>query len=71
MFLQHKRSGDLVEVINVGNLYDPCQGEILGRFHCGEEMQEPETFAKSEVIFPSGESLPRCWLDPNYRLNAA
>ena len=71
MFLQHKRSGDLVEVLNLENLYDPCQGYINGRFHCGEEMQEPERFAKSEVRFPSGEPLPRCWLDPDYRAQAA
>lgn len=71
MFLQHKRSGDLIEILNLENLYDPCQGEITGRFHCGEEMQEPENFAKSEIIFPSGEALPQCWIDPNYRVSAA
>lgn len=71
MFLQHKRTSELLEVLSLDNLYDPCQGEIVGRFHCGEEMQEAERFSKSEVIFPSGEPLPRCWLDPNYRAQAA
>ena len=71
MFLQHKRSGDLIEILDVENLYDPCQSNIMGRFHCGEEMQEPEKFAKSEVIFPSGESLPTCWLEADYRTKAA
>ena len=67
MFLQHKQSGNLVEVLDLGNMYDPCLGEIRGRFHCGEEKQDPETFAKADLIFPSGESLPRCWLDPDYK----
>jgi len=67
MFLQHKQSGDLVEVLNLSNMYDPCLGEIMGRFHTGEEKQDPESFAKADLIFPSGEPLPRCWLDPNYK----
>jgi hypothetical protein len=68
MFLQHKPSGDLVEVLSVETLFDPCRSEIMGRFHCGEELQEPESFLKAEMAFPSGESLPRCWLDPHYRM---
>lgn len=70
MFLAHKRSGDLVEVLNPQELYNPCDLEITARFHHGEEMQDPETFLKSEMVFPSGEPLPRCWLDPNYRTQA-
>ena len=67
MFLKYKSSGDLVELLDVQNLYDPFKVEILGRFHAGEELQDPEMFQKSELIFPSGESLPRCWLDPDYQ----
>ncbi|MDJ0714612.1 MAG: acetyltransferase [Prochloraceae cyanobacterium] len=67
MFLLHKRSGDLVEILTPEQLYDPCQRKLSGRFHCGEEMQDIEIFAKSEMAFPSGESLPICWLDPHYR----
>ncbi|NJK58841.1 MAG: acetyltransferase [Pleurocapsa sp. SU_5_0] len=67
MFLKQKSSGDLVELLEVENLYNPFKKEILGRFHAGEEMQDPETFLKSELIFPSGEFLPQCWLDPDYR----
>lgn len=66
MFLKSKTNGDLVELLEVKNLYDPCRKEILGRYHAGEEMQDPEIFLKSELIFPSGESLPRCWLDSDY-----
>ena len=67
MFLKHKFNGQLVEVLTLDSMYDPCLQEITGRMHAGEEMQEPETFIKSELIFPSGESLPICWLDPHYR----
>jgi hypothetical protein len=67
MFLKQKSSDDLIELLEMENLYNPFKQEILGRFHAGEEMQDPETFLKSELIFPSGESLPQCWLDPDYR----
>lgn len=67
MYLMHKPSGDLVEVLTVDQLFDPFQREISGRFHAGEELQEPAAFAKSELVFPSGEYLPRCWVDPNYK----
>ena len=67
MFLEHRPSGDLVEVLALEELYNPCRCEITGRLHAGEEMQDPETFVKSELIFPSGEPLPRCWIDAHYR----
>ncbi len=67
MFLQHKPTGNLVELATLDNLYDPFQKEITGRMHAGEEMQDLESFLKSELIFPSGESLPLCWIKGNYR----
>jgi hypothetical protein len=67
MYLMHKPSGDLVEMLNLESLFDPFRREVNGRFHAGEEMQEPAAFAKSELVFPSGEYLPRCWLDPAYK----
>jgi hypothetical protein len=67
MYLRHKPSGDLVEVLGMDALIDPFKEAITGRFHAGEELQEPESFAKVELMFPSGEALPRCWLDPHYR----
>lgn len=66
MFLKHKPTGDLVEVITLSDIYDPCLNMIQGRFHAGQEMQDAEQFPKDELIFPSGESLPQCWLDPAY-----
>ena len=42
---------------------------MMGRFHAGEELQEGERFAKTNLSFHSGEPLPRCWLDPAYQLH--
>jgi hypothetical protein len=67
MFLQHQPSGKLVEVLNIHELINPCLQKVEGRFHAGEEIQDPEPFTKSHLIFPSGESLPICWLVPDYR----
>jgi hypothetical protein len=67
MYLRDKKSGDLVEVMDLGAMFDPCREEVQGRFHAGEEMQDPDDFAKAGLEFPSGEPLPRCWIDANYR----
>ena len=67
MYLKHKASGDLVEVADVTVLIDPCQASLAGRFHAGEEMQEAQSFNKQDLVFPSDEPLPRCWIDPDYR----
>lgn len=67
MYLREKKSGDLVEVLDVAAMVDPCTGQLQGRFHAGEELQEPEAFSKDALEFPSGESLPRCWIDVEYR----
>jgi len=66
MYLQAKNQ-DMVEVITLEALFDPCQETITGRFHAGEEQQDPQTFAKKELHFPSGETLPACWTNPDYR----
>ena len=71
MYLREKRSGDLVEVLDPAAMYDPCVDRIQGRLHAGEELQEPASFAKSELEFPSGEALPRCWVDAGYRATAS
>ena len=66
MFLQTKHDGSLLEVVNLKPLFDPFAKQLEGRLHAGEELQELELFAKAELLFPSGEPLPRCWLDPAY-----
>jgi len=67
MYLKHQASGDLVEILDSMALFDPNLAAVRGRFHAGEEMPEASEFAKTELIFPSGETLPRCWLDPHYK----
>ncbi|MEW5754696.1 MAG: acetyltransferase [Pseudomonadota bacterium] len=67
MYLKHKPSGDLVEVLDVNSLVDPFRDKVAARFHSGEELQDPATFEKADLLFPSGEGLPRCWIDSNYR----
>ena len=57
----------MVEVLSVGDLVDLFKDEVVGRYQYGEEVQDPEKFKKSDLIFLSGESLPRCWTDPHYR----
>ena len=69
MFLKEKKSGDLVEVVNLDDLFNLYHDEIVGRYQHGEEAQDPESFKKSNLIFPSREELPRCWTDPHYRDN--
>jgi hypothetical protein len=34
-------------------------------------MQDPQMYSKKEMVFPSGEKLPRCWLEADYRLQTA
>lgn len=67
MYLKDKNNGDLVEVVDTDALFDPNKSDVTGRYHAGEEMQEPAAFAKSGLIFPSGEALPKCWIDPAYK----
>ncbi|WP_117234071.1 acetyltransferase [Vibrio maerlii] len=67
MFLKERKSGDLVDVVettSLTNLYHDC---VEGRLQAGEEQQDPQLFKKSELVFMSGEELPRCWTDPDYR----
>jgi hypothetical protein len=67
MFLKEKNSKHLVEVLSLEELFDPMKATFKGRLNIGEEMPEADQFHKSEVSFPSGESLPRCWVDVHYR----
>jgi len=67
MYLKDKQTGDLVEILTLDDLFDPFKSTVSGRFHAGEELQEPRSFAKADLIFPSGEDLPRCWTDPHYK----
>ncbi|SCZ61301.1 acetyltransferase [Thiohalomonas denitrificans] len=67
MYLKNKANGDLVEILDISSMIDPLRSRVAGRYHSGEELQDPATFDKTDLIFPSGENLPRCWVDPHYR----
>ena len=68
MFLIEKRSGDLVRVDNVDALFNPFATEVMGRDQVGEEEQDWAVYKKADLTFPSGEALPKCWVDPEYRM---
>lgn len=67
MFLKDKSSDDLVEVLTIKDLFDPFCSSLIGRYQRGEDLQDPESFDKNALVFPSGEALPRCWIDAHYR----
>lgn len=67
MFLQNKSAQTLIKITNIEDLFNPLRQEINGRSQEGEEEQDLQAYAKQDLVFPSGEDLPRCWLDANYR----
>ena len=67
MFLKERTTGELVEVLDTTGLFDPFQAEISGRYNAGEELPDARPFRKTDLVFCSNESLPRCWMDPEYR----
>ncbi len=66
MFLKHVPTNDLVEVIDLPDVINPNSPTIRARSHAGEVIQRPENFLKTELVFPSGEPLPLCWVDVHY-----
>ncbi|WP_026100605.1 hypothetical protein [Synechococcus sp. PCC 7336] len=70
MFVKHTSSGALVEIMSLEGLFDPNINKVMGCLHAGEEMQDAEYFNKSHLTFPSGEPLPQCWVDVNYRAHS-
>lgn len=69
MLLKHAESGDLAQVVTLEELFDPNHSTVTVRYHAGEEAGDPTAVDKSSLIFPSGESLPKCWLEPHYRIS--
>lgn len=67
MFLKHSKTGDLIRVEDLEELFNPQSRVVRGRDQAGQEEQDAATYNKGELIFPSGESLPQCWTDANYR----
>lgn len=67
MLLKQKSTGHMVEVLSLVDLINLNRNDIVGRYQEGEEQQDPQKFDKNDLVFLSGESLPRCWTDPHYR----
>jgi len=67
MFLRQRSSGHILAVEDLEALFSIFHDTILARDQVGEEEQDPEPVAKSDLMFLSGEPLPRCWTDPDYR----
>lgn len=67
MFLKEKSTGNTVEVLYLSELFSLYDDTLQGRYRIGEEISSTESFDKSDLIFTSGEELPRCWRDQNYR----
>ena len=67
MFLKQKSEGHLVEVLSLNDLFSPAHANVVGRLSYGEELGDPETFPKADLVFASGEELPRAWMDAHYR----
>jgi hypothetical protein len=67
MLLKTRSNEHMVEVTNLIDLMNLNVTRVIGRYQEGEEQQDPESFNKAELVFLSGEDLPRCWTDPHYR----
>ena len=71
MYLKHIPSGDLVEIIDLPDVINPASPTVRARSYIDETIQRPYDFLKTELAFPSGESLPLCWIDSHYNETAA
>lgn len=67
MLLQDKETGSMIEINDIVALINPLEQAVLAQDQEGQEEQDPEKFEKKNLVFPSGESLPRCWVDENYQ----
>jgi len=69
MFLKSRNNGDMVDVSRIRDLTNLYHDKVVGCYQAGEELQDPQEFDKSELVFLSGEELPKCWTDPSYRVH--
>lgn len=67
MLLQLKENGELVKIVDVQELINPNTDTVQAKEQEGQEEQQADSYKKENLVFPSGESLPRCWLDANYK----
>lgn len=67
MLLKNKQDEGLIQIAQLDELIDPFQDKVTGQIQAGQNEQPPEPFSKKDLVFPSGESLPKCWLDSDYK----
>ena len=67
MLLKERATGHMAEILSLVDLINLNCDEVVGRYQEGEEAQDPMKFKKADLIFLSGEELPKCWTDPHYR----
>lgn len=67
MLLKSKDTQDLIKILDLEALINPAQDTVSGQDQAGQEEQSPTEYSKTDLVFPSGETLPRCWLDADYK----
>ncbi len=67
MFLKNRTNGEMIDITDNSELTDVYQNSVIGRYQAGEELQDAVIVNKADLVFLSGEELPRCWTDPHYR----
>lgn len=67
MLLKSKQNDSLVEISDIIELINPSKQKVTGQIQSGEEEQDLEPFDKKELVFPSDENLPQCWVNSDYK----
>jgi hypothetical protein len=67
MLLKDKETDNLIEILDIEALFNPTTQSVPGQIQAGQEEQNPASFEKQSLKFPSGENLPRCWIDADYQ----
>ncbi len=67
MLMRNKETGDLIMIESLEQLVSPFDEEVAGRVQSGQEEQDTKRISKLALTFPSGEALPRCWVDSQFR----
>ncbi|NQZ22535.1 MAG: acetyltransferase [Colwellia sp.] len=68
MFLKSRNNG-MIDISRLRDLTNLYHNKVLGCYQNGEELQDQQELDKSDLVFLSGEELPKCWTDPNYRVH--
>jgi hypothetical protein len=69
MFLKSRNNDDMIDISRMRDLTNLYHNKVLGCYQNGEELQDWQELDKSDLMFLSGEELPKCWTDPNYRVH--